>query len=35
MECGRRFDDIEAFDLHIASTPHERDMVQVTTTESL
>ena len=27
VECGRRFDDLDAYDLHMKSTPHERDAV--------
>lgn len=34
-ECGRRFDDMEAFDAHMRSTPHKRDMVQVIHAELL
>jgi hypothetical protein len=29
-ECGRQFDGMDAYDLHIKSTPHVMDAVQVT-----
>lgn len=31
VECLRRFDDLGAFELHLKSTPHERNVVQITT----
>lgn len=31
VECGRGFEDLDSFDLHIRSTPHTRDAVELIT----